>query len=420
MSVPRDYRPLLLRNQGNEKARHLDHYLAHGGYTALKKALFEMTPKDVIQEVMASNLRGRGGAGFPTGLKWSFVPKDTDKPKYVVVNADEGEPGTFKDRDILRFDPHLMMEGALIAAYAIGARETYIYIRAEYYAEYRILLEEIEAAYKKNLLGHSILGSNFDHDMYVFLGAGAYICGEETALLESLEGKQGQPRLRPPYPATHGLYGCPTVVNNVETLANVPFIIEKGAQWYTQFGTEKSTGPKIFSISGAVQKPGNYEFPLGSLTLGELIYEVAQGGPPGRKIIGAFPGGISAPVLTPEEFDTPLDYESLAAKKTMLGSGAVMVMDDTFSPVTYARRMVQFFSHESCGKCTPCREGVPWLLKILRKIEAGKGTQHDLQLLRNVADGIEGTTFCPLGHSAAVVLKSFLDKFPEAFEAAVK
>jgi len=206
----------------------------------------------------------------------------------------------------------------------------------------------------------------------------------------------------------------------VETLANVPFIIEKGAQWYTQFGTEKSTGPKIFSISGAVQKPGNYEFPLGSLTLGELIYEVAQGGPPGRKIIGAFPGGISAPVLTPEEFDTPLDYENLAAKKTMLGSGAVMVMDDTFSPVTYARRMVQFFSHESCGKCTPCREGVPWLLKILRKIEAGKGTQHDLQLLRNVADGIEGTTFCPLGHSAAVVLKSFLDKFPEAFEAAVK
>ena len=420
MSVPRDYRPLLLRNQGNEKARHLDHYLAHGGYTALKKALFEMTPKDVIQEVMASNLRGRGGAGFPTGLKWSFVPKDTDQPKYVVVNADEGEPGTFKDRDILRFDPHLMMEGALIAAYAIGARETYIYIRAEYYAEYRILLEEIEAAYKKRILGKSVLGSNFDHDMYVFLGAGAYICGEETALLESLEGKQGQPRLRPPYPATHGLYGCPTVVNNVETLANVPFIIEKGAQWYTQFGTEKSTGPKIFSISGAVQKPGNYEFPLGSLTLGELIYEVAQGGPPGRKIIGAFPGGISAPVLTPEEFDTPLDYENLAAKKTMLGSGAVMVMDDTFSPVTYARRMVQFFSHESCGKCTPCREGVPWLLKILRKIEAGKGTQHDLQLLRNVADGIEGTTFCPLGHSAAVVLKSFLDKFPEAFEAAVK
>ncbi len=420
MSVPRDYRPLLLRNQGNEKARHLDYYLAHGGYTALKKALFEMTPKDVIQEVMASNLRGRGGAGFPTGLKWSFVPKDTDKPKYVVVNADEGEPGTFKDRDILRFDPHLMMEGALIAAYAIGARETYIYIRAEYYAEYRILLEEIEAAYKKRILGQSVLGSNFDHDMYVFLGAGAYICGEETALLESLEGKQGQPRLRPPYPATHGLYGCPTVVNNVETLANVPFIIEKGAQWYTQFGTEKSTGPKIFSISGAVQKPGNYEFPLGSLTLGELIYEVAQGGPPGRKIIGAFPGGISAPVLTPEEFDTPLDYENLAAKKTMLGSGAVMVMDDTFSPVTYARRMVQFFSHESCGKCTPCREGVPWLLKILRKIEAGKGTQHDLQLLHNVADGIEGTTFCPLGHSAAVVLKSFLDKFPEAFEAAVK
>ncbi len=420
MSVPRDYRPLLLRNQGNEKARHLDHYLAHGGYTALKKALFEMTPKDVIQEVMASNLRGRGGAGFPTGLKWSFVPKDTDQPKYVVVNADEGEPGTFKDRDILRFDPHLMIEGALIAAYAIGARETYIYIRAEYYAEYRILLEEIEAAYKKNLLGHSILGSNFDHDMYVFLGAGAYICGEETALLESLEGKQGQPRLRPPYPATYGLYGHPTVVNNVETLANVPFIIEKGARWYTQFGTEKSTGPKIFSISGAVQKPGNYEFPLGSLTLGELIYEVAQGGPPGRKIIGAFPGGISAPVLTPEEFDTPLDFESLAAKKTMLGSGAVMVMDDSFSPVTYARRMVQFFSHESCGKCTPCREGVPWLLKIMRKIEAGKGTQHDLHLLHNVADGIEGTTFCPLGHSAAVVLKSFLDKFPEAFEAAVK
>ncbi len=420
MSVPRDYQPLLLRNQGNEKARYLDFYLAHGGYSALKKALFEMTPKDVIQEVMASNLRGRGGAGFPTGLKWSFVPKETDQPKYVVVNADEGEPGTFKDRDILRFDPHLMIEGALIAAYAIGAKETYIYIRAEYYAEYRILQEEIAAAYKQNLLGTSILGSNFDHDMYVFLGAGAYICGEETALLESLEGKQGQPRLRPPYPATHGLYGRPTVVNNVETLANVPFIIEKGAQWYTTLGTEKSTGPKIFSVSGAVQKPGNYEFPLGSLTLAELIHEVAQSAPPGRRIIGAFPGGISAPVLRPEEFDTPLDFESLAARKTMLGSGAVMVMDDTFSPVTYARRMVQFFSHESCGKCTPCREGVPWLLKIMRKIEAGKGTHHDLELLRNVASGIEGTTFCPLGHSAAVVLKSFLEKYPEAFEAAVR
>jgi len=413
------YQPLLLRNQGNPNARFLDFYLAHGGYAALKRALFELTPQDVIQEVMASNLRGRGGAGFPTGLKWSFVPKDTDQPKYVVVNADEGEPGTFKDRDILRFDPHLMIEGALIAAYAIGARETYIYLRAEYYAEYRILLEEIKAAYQKNLLGKNILGSNFDHDMYVFLGAGAYICGEETALLESLEGKQGQPRLRPPYPATHGLYGCPTVVNNVETLANVPFIIEKGAQWYTTLGTEKSTGPKIFSVSGAVQKPGNYEFPLGSITLGELISEVAQGAPPGRRIIGAFPGGISAPVLTPEEFDTPLDYESLAARRTMLGSGAVMVMDDTFSPVTYARRMVQFFAHESCGKCTPCREGVPWLLQILRKIEAGKGTPNDLHLLQNITQGIEGTTFCPLGHSAAVVLKSFLEKFPEAFEAAV-
>jgi len=414
------FQPLLLRNQGNPRARFLDFYLAHGGYTALKKALFEMTPQEVIQEVMASHLRGRGGAGFPTGLKWSFVPKETDQPKYVVVNADEGEPGTFKDRDILRFDPHRMIEGALIAAYAIGARETYIYLRAEYYAEYRILLEEVEAAYQKNLLGRSILGSNFDHDMDVFLGAGAYICGEETALLESLEGKQGQPRLRPPYPATHGLYGRPTVVNNVETLANVPLIVEKGAQWYTSMGTEKSTGPKIFSVSGAVQRPGNYEFPLGSLTLGELIHEVAGGPPPGRRIIGAFPGGISAPVLTPEEFDTPLDYESLAARGTMLGSGAVIVMDDTFSPVTYARRMVQFFAHESCGKCTPCREGVPWLLQVMRKIEAGRGTRHDLNLLRNITQGIEGTTFCPLGHSAAVVLKSFLDKYPEAFEAALR
>ncbi len=421
MATPLEsFEPILLRNKGNPRARSLKAYLEQGGYQALRKALFEMTEDDVIQEVMASGLRGRGGAGFPTGLKWSFVPRESVRPKYVIVNLDEGEPGTFKDRDIVRFDPHMLIEGTLIAARAILSEESFIYVRAEYYAEYLILKQAIEEAYAHGYLGKNILGSHFRHDMHVFLGAGAYICGEETALLESLEGKQGQPRLRPPYPAVSGLYSCPTIVNNVETLANVPWIIQHGASWFRQYGTEQSPGTKIFSVSGSVKRPGNYEFPMGSLTLKQLLEEVAGGPLDGRKWIAAFPGGLSAPILTPEEWDLPLDFESLAQAGTMLGSGAVIAMDDSIPVVTYARRMIQFFAHESCGKCTPCREGTPWLLQILRKIERGEGTTRDLDLLYRVITGIRGQTLCPLGDSAASVLHSFLTKFPEVFERSVR
>ncbi len=416
----KDFQPVLLRNQGKPEARSLQAYLEQGGYQALRKALFEMSEDDIIQEVMASGLRGRGGAGFPTGLKWSFVPRESVRPKYIVVNFDEGEPGTFKDRDIVRFDPHLVIEGTLIAARAVLSEESFIYVRAEYYAEYQILKKAVEEAYAQGYLGKNILGSHFRHEMHVFLGAGAYICGEETALLESLEGKQGQPRLRPPYPAVAGLYSCPTIVNNVETLANVPFIIQHGSQWFRQYGTEQSPGTKIFSVSGSVKRPGNYEFPMGSLTLRQLLEEVAGGPLEGRKWIAAFPGGLSAPILTPDEWDIPLDFESLAQAKTMLGSGAVIALDDSMPVVTYARRMIQFFAHESCGKCTPCREGTPWLLQILQKLERGEGTRHDLELLQRVTHGIRGQTLCPLGDSAAAVLQSFMNKFPEAFERLVQ
>lgn len=415
----KDFEPILLRYR-RKKPLSLDEYLKIGGYQALEKALFDLTEDDIIQEVIASGLRGRGGAGFPTGLKWSFVPRESIRPKYVVVNFDEGEPGTFKDRDIVRFNPHLLIEGTIIAARAILSEESYVYVRAEYLKEYQILLNAVQEAEKRGLLGKYIMGSQFSHRMKLFLGAGAYICGEETALLESLEGKQGLVRLRPPYPSASGLYGSPTIINNVETLANVPLIIKNGSEWFRQFGTEQSPGTKIFSLSGSVKNPGNYELPLGSLTLREIIEDLGGGTLQNRKLIGVFPGGLSSPVLTFNELDVSLDYESLAKAGTMLGSGAVIVMDDSIPVLKYARRMVQFFAHESCGKCTPCREGTPWLLKIMYKIESGEGTPRDIDLLKRIIGGIHGTTLCPLGDSCAVVLKSFLDKFPEDFLIAVK
>lgn len=415
----KDFEPILLKYR-RKKPLSLNEYRKYGGYEALQKALFEMSEDDIIQEVMASGLRGRGGAGFPTGLKWSFVPRESVRPKYVVVNFDEGEPGTFKDRDIVRFNPHLLIEGTIIAARAILAEESFIYVRAEYYHEYQILKHAIKKAEKEGILGKYIMGSQFSHRMRIFLGAGAYICGEETALLESIEGKQGLVRLRPPYPATSGLYGAPTIINNVETLANVPFIVKNGAEWFRKFGTEQSPGTKIFSLSGSVKNPGNYELPLGSLTVRELIEGLGGGTLGNRKLIGVFPGGISAPVLTVDELDVPLDFESLAKAGSMLGSGAVIVMDNSIPIIKYARRMVQFFAHESCGECTPCREGTPWLLKIMKKIESGEGTERDLELLKRIINGIHGATLCPLGDSCAVVLRSFLEKFPEDFYNAVK
>ena len=410
----KDFEPILLKYR-RKRPLSLNEYKKIGGYTALKKALFDMNEDDIIQEVMASGLRGRGGAGFPTGLKWSFVPRESVRPKYVVVNFDEGEPGTFKDRDIVRFNPHLLIEGVIIAAKAILAEESYIYVRAEYFNEYQILKHAILEAEKDGILGKYIMGSQFSHRMKIFLGAGAYICGEETALLESLEGKQGQVRLRPPYPATSGLYASPTIINNVETLSNIPFIIRNGAEWFRQYGTEQSPGTKIFSLSGSVKRPGNYELPLGSLTIRELIEEYGGGVLDNRELIGVFPGGLSAPILKADELDVPLDFESLAQAGSMLGSGAVIVMDNSIPIIKYARRMVQFFAHESCGKCTPCREGTPWLLKVMRKIESGNGTERDLDLLQSIINGIHGATLCPLGDSCAMVLKSFIEKFPDDF-----
>ncbi len=407
---------IILRYANETNSHTLEHYLSKGGYKALKKAFKDMSPGDVITEVMASGLRGRGGAGFPTGLKWSFVPKDDPRPRYVVVNADEGEPGTFKDRDIMEKVPHMLIEGALIAAYAIGAKEVFIYLRWEYPEAKKRLKRAIEEATKAGYVSKVPGEGKYGIAVHIVRGAGAYICGEETALLSSLEGNLGQPRLRPPYPATHGLYDCPTVVNNVETLANIPFIIREGSDAFRNFGTEKSTGTKIFSVSGAVNSPGNYEFPMGSLTLRELIYDVAGGVEEGREILGVIPGGLSTPVLTPEELDVPLDYESLQKAGSMLGSGAVIVLDKSFSVVTWVRRAVQFYAHESCGKCTPCREGGPWLLKILREIEEGGGTQWHLETMKSILDEIEGQSFCLLGESIPIVVKPFLEKYAYAFE----
>ncbi len=410
---------IILRYANETNSHTLEHYLSKGGYKALKKAFKDMSPGDVITEVMASGLRGRGGAGFPTGLKWSFVPKDDPRPRYVVVNADEGEPGTFKDRDIMEKVPHMLIEGALIAAYAIGANEVFIYLRWEYPEAKKRLKRAIEEATKAGYVSKVPGEGKYGIAVHIVRGAGAYICGEETALLSSLEGNLGQPRLRPPYPATHGLYDCPTVVNNVETLANIPFIIREGSDAFRNFGTEKSTGTKIFSVSGAVNSPGNYEFPMGSLTLRELIYDVAGGVEEGREILGVIPGGLSTPVLTPEELDVPLDYESLQKAGSMLGSGAVIVLDKSFSVVTWVRRAVQFYAHESCGKCTPCREGGPWLLKILREIEEGGGTNWHLETIESILEEIEGHSFCLLGESIPIVVKPFLKKYRYAFEEAI-
>lgn len=391
----------------------------HGAYSTLDK-VFSMEPADVIDEVKRSGLRGRGGAGFPAGVKWGFLPKDIGKPVYLAVNSDESEPATFKDRYILVKDPHMLIEGIIICCYAIGCHDVYIYIRGEYTTQVVALQAAIDEAYKAGYLGKKSAGRDFRVDVTVHRGAGAYVCGEETALLESIEGKKGQPRSKPPFPAVAGLYGCPTIINNVQSIASLPWIMEHGAGAYAAYGTEKSSGTHLFGISGHVAKPGMYELPLG-LPLLEVIDKVAGGVWKGRKLKGVIPGGSSTPVLTPEEAKTvTLDYESMAAHKTMFGSGGIVVLDETVDIVALVKNLIDFYHHESCGQCTPCREGLGWMLKIIKKILKGDGTSDDVNLLRELCDNIEMKTVCVLSAACTMPVRSYLDKFRHEFEAYVK
>jgi NADH-quinone oxidoreductase subunit F len=393
----------------------IETYLQHDGYKALEKTLKQMTPEAVIDEVKRSNLRGRGGAGFPAGMKWGFVPKDTDKPKYIIANADESEPGTCKDRPLMELDPHQLIEGMLIAGRAVNAHEGFIYIRGEYRYVMDILDRAIAEAYERGFLGRNILNSGFDFDLCTHTGAGAYECGEESALMESLEGKRGYPRIRPPFPAVVGLYQCPTVINNVETLSSVPAIILKGGEWYAGLGTPRNGGTRLFCVSGHVNRPGIYELPLG-FPLGRMIDEVAGGIRDGKKVKAVIPGGSSTPVLTADQMDTPMDFDAVAKAGSMLGSGGVMVMDEDTCMVEVAQRIMHFYAHESCGWCIPCREGTAWLRKMLDRFHAGGGRQDDITMLKVLSENMLGKTFCPLGDAAAMPTISIVEKFRDEFE----
>jgi NADH-quinone oxidoreductase subunit F len=404
------------RTLHNDRPWRLATYQSEGGYEALRKILTEKTSQDeIIDRVKTSGLRGRGGAGFPTGLKWSFINRAAPGDKYVVVNSDEGEPGTFKDRDILRYNPHALIEGMIICGYAIGAAVGYNYIRGEFWEPYERFEGALAEAREAGLLGDNILGSGFSFDIHTHLGSGAYICGEETALLESLEGKKGQPRYKPPFPAMFGLYGRPTVINNTETLASVPDIIRQGAEWFRDIGVANSGGPKLFSVSGNVARPGNYEVPMGT-PFAELL-ELAGGVRDGRPCKAVIPGGSSAPVLPGEVMmDLTMDYDSIAQAGSMLGSGAVIVMDDTNCMVKVLDRISYFYYEESCGQCTPCREGTGWMHRVVRRIETGKGRQEDLDLLDDVAKKIMGRTICALGDAAAMPVTGFIKHFRDEFQ----
>ncbi len=404
--------PVLTKRWLSPEAWKLSVYEQLDGYRALRKAL-KVDPDDVIQLVKDSGLRGRGGAGFPTGMKWAFIPQNDGKPHYLVVNADEGEPGTCKDLPLMMTDPHSLVEGIIIASYAIRAHRAFIYIRGEAAHAARRLRNAVAEAYRAGYLGHDILGSGFDLELVVHNGAGAYICGEETALLDSLEGFRGQPRLRPPFPATHGLYASPTVVNNVETIASVPYIVLGGAQWFRSIGTEKSPGPKIYSITGRVNNPGQYECSLG-ITLRELI-ELAGGMPSGHTLKFWTPGGSSTPMLTAEHLDASLDFEGMAAVGTMLGTTAVQVFSDSDDVVYATYRWIKFYHHESCGKCTPCREGNYWMEQVLHRILAGKGTHEDLDTLLDVCDNLLGRSFCALGDGATSPVTSSIKHFKQDY-----
>jgi len=395
-------------------AANLDRYLELDGYKATQKAL-AMEPDAIINEIKTSNLRGRGGAGFPTGMKWSFVPKQSAKPKYVLCNGDESEPGTCKDRLIFEHDPHSVIEGVMIAALAVGAKTGYIYLRGEYRYLVEIMEKAVADAYARGFIGKNIFGSGRDLDVYVHSGAGAYEVGEESALMESLEGKRGVPRIRPPFPAVVGLWGGPTVINNCETLASVPHIMLGGGQWFADLGTPKNGGVHLVSISGNVERPGVYEMPLG-YNLKKMIYEVAGGIQGGRKLKGVVPGGSSVPILLPEEIDIPADYDGLAKAGSMLGSGAVIVLDERMCMVRFALRVIKFYQHESCGWCIPCREGTDWIKKTLTRFHAGGGVAKDIDNLKYLAENMLGRTFCPLGDAAAMPIISYVQKYRKEFE----
>ena len=409
--------PVLTKYVREPNSFTLDFYRQQGGYDALKKALGQ-TPDSIIDLVKASGLRGRGGAGFPTGMKWQFVDKKIE-PRYIACNADESEPGTFKDHLLMERNPHLLIEGCAIGCYAIGAKVAYIYIRGEFYHVQRVLEQAIAEAYAAGLLGRNILGSGFDCDVYVHRGAGAYEAGEETALLESLEGKRAQPRNKPPFPAVVGLYNKPTAVNNVETLCNVPLIVARGAEWYAALGPEKNGGPKLYCVSGHVKRPGVYEASM-NITLRELIDGHAGGVRDGRTLKAVIPGGSSVPILLPDQLDTQASFDAIQKAGSLLGSAAIVVLDDTTCMVWLAENLLHFYRHESCGKCTPCREGTDWLHKILRKIERGEGQMRDLDLLSSISANIGGKTLCAFGDAAVTPVVTTLKHFRHEYEAHIK
>ena len=407
------FEPILTRNVGVPNSERIAVYLERGGYSALRKAL-KMPREELVAIVKDSGLRGRGGAGFPAGLKWGFMPSEPIT-KYMCVNTDEGEPGTFKDRLLVEHDPHSIIEGVIIAAYAVGAQRAFVYIRGEFFLGVKRWIKAIDEAYRRGFLGKDILGSGFDLDLSVHRGALAYICGEETALINSLEGKRGEPRMKPPYPAQVGFWDEPTLVHNVETLANVPHIVNRGADWYRSVGTERSTGSKLFCVSGHVRQPGNYELPLGT-PLRTIIEEYAGGMRGDRPLKAVIPGGASTPMLTPDQLDIPMDFESLAEAGSMLGTGAIVVMEEGTCMVEVARRLMDFFAHESCGQCTPCRVGTRHLRDILTRIVEGKGEPSDLDLLESVCAGIFGNTLCPMGDAAVNPVLSSLKHFRDEYE----
>jgi NADH-quinone oxidoreductase subunit F len=410
---------VLTRNVGNAAARSVAGYRKAGGYAGLAAAL-KLQPDDVIEVVKKSGLRGRGGAGFPAGTKWGFIPKGDDQPKYLVCNADESEPGTFKDRLLMEDDPQQLIEGCAICCYAVGAHTCYIYIRGEYTAANAIMEEAIRDAYDAGILGTSMMGSGFALDMFMHVGAGAYICGEETGLLESLEGKRGQPRVKPPFPALVGAFGAPTVINNVETLANVPHILERGADWFRAIGTdERNTGPKLYAVSGHVERPGTYEYPIG-VTFRELL-DGCGGMWQGRPLKAYIPGGASAAILPGERFlDLPMDFDQVAKAGSMLGSAAVIVMDDTTCLVRATARLAKFFNHESCGQCTPCREGTNWMELLLYRIENGQGREQDAGLLANIVQHVGGNSLCALGDAACGPVQSLVTTFRDELQLHVR
>ena len=409
---------VLSRYFGDAGARSYRGWVERGGYAALRQAL-GMAPDEVTAVVKESGLRGRGGAGFPTGLKWSFMPKNDGKPHYLICNADESEPGTFKDREIMRWTPHQLIEGCAIAAYAIGAETCYIYIRGEFTEPLRIMTAAVAEAYAEGALGPNVLGSGKRIDVVIHRGAGAYICGEETALMNSLEGKRGNPRIKPPFPAQAGVFGMPTTINNVETLAAIPHILTRGAAWYKalSLGNPKSTGTKLISVCGHIARPGNYEITLG-FPMKDLVFDLAGGMRPGRTLKAVIPGGSSVPIMTAAEIeDCQTDYEGIAAKGSMLGSGGMIVMDDSADMVYQIWRLARFYAHESCAQCTQCREGTAWTTKVLERILAGKGKEEDLQLLLDLSENMTGKTICVLSDSCAAPIVSGIHKFRSEFEA---